>query len=101
MSGEGGRGPAPLILTALLPDDLHRWATSLRDAHYPPGRNHLEAHVTLFRVLPPSSEAEVRALCERGVREITLIGQNVNTYIKAEIDSNAKLVKAAGLSPTQ
>lgn len=52
--------PAPLIVTAELPPDLHRWATRLRTAHYPPERNFLEAHVTLFHALPPGSEAEVR-----------------------------------------
>lgn len=55
-----GSTPAPLIVTAELPPDLHRWATRLRAAHYPPERNHLEAHVTLFHALPPGSEAEVR-----------------------------------------
>src|SRR5690606_21244339 len=53
-------GPAPLIVTAELPPDLHRWATRLRAAHYPPERHFLEAHVTLFHALPPASEAELR-----------------------------------------
>lgn len=56
---------APLILTAELPPDLHRWATGLRHAHYPPERNHLEAHVTLFHALPPRVEDEARALLAR------------------------------------
>lgn len=51
---------APLIVTAELPPDLHRWATRLRAAHYPQDRNYLEAHVTLFHALPPGSEPEVR-----------------------------------------
>ncbi|WP_165271715.1 2'-5' RNA ligase family protein [Pelagerythrobacter rhizovicinus] len=55
-----GAASAPLIVTAELPPDLHRWATRLRTAHYPPERNVLEAHVTLFHVLPPSAENEVR-----------------------------------------
>jgi hypothetical protein len=49
-----------LIVTALLPPDLHRWATNLRQQHFPPERNFLEAHVTLFHALPPSCETEVR-----------------------------------------
>jgi hypothetical protein len=53
--------PAPLIVTALLPPDLHRWATDLRTRHFPPGRNYLAAHVTLFHALPPTSEPEVIA----------------------------------------
>ena len=53
-------GAHPLIVTAELPEDLQAWATSLRTAHFPPERNYLSAHVTLFHALPPSSEAEVR-----------------------------------------
>ena len=49
-----------LIVTAELPRDLHRWATALREAHFPPERNYLDAHVTLFHALPPSCEGEVR-----------------------------------------
>lgn len=55
-----GAAPAPLIVTAELPPDIHRWATRLRAAHYPPERNFLEAHVTLFHALPPGSEDEVK-----------------------------------------
>ncbi len=68
-AGEGQGALAPLILTALLPDDLHRWATSLRDAHFPFERNHLEAHVTLFHALPPSCEDELRRLCAALARD--------------------------------
>ena len=56
---------APLILTAELPPDLHRWATDLRRAHFPPERNHLQAHVTLFHALPPQVEDEARSLLAR------------------------------------
>lgn len=53
-------GLAPLIITAELPEDIYSWATQLRTDYFPPERNHLKAHVTLFHALPPSSEAEVR-----------------------------------------
>ena len=53
---------APLIVTAELPQDLASWATGLRRAHYPPERNVLDAHVTLFHSLPPSCEDEMRDL---------------------------------------
>ena len=56
---------APLILTAELPADLHRWATELRQAHFPPERNFLEAHVTLFHALPAQIEDELRTLLAR------------------------------------
>ncbi len=44
----------PFILTAVLPPDLQGFAEGLRRAHYPPGRNHLHAHVTLFHAFAPS-----------------------------------------------
>ncbi len=56
---------APLIMTALMPGDLHAWATGLRTAHFPVGRNFLEAHVTLFHALPAQAADEVREVCAR------------------------------------
>ncbi|MCJ1959622.1 2'-5' RNA ligase family protein [Novosphingobium mangrovi (ex Hu et al. 2023)] len=50
---------APLLVTALLPPEVQGWADALRAAHFPPERNRLRAHVTLFHALPPSVEAEV------------------------------------------
>ena len=56
---------APLLVTAELPKDVFAWADGLRRAHFPPERNKVRAHVTLFHALPPSSEAEVRRLVAR------------------------------------
>ena len=53
---------APLLITAELPDDILAWADALRRQHYPPERNRLKAHVTLFHALPPSAGEEVRRL---------------------------------------
>lgn len=50
---------APLLVTVELPSDVLAWADALRRAHYPPERNRLRAHVTLFHALPPSVEAEL------------------------------------------
>lgn len=55
-------GGAPLLITAELPPDILAWADALRRQHYPPERNRLRAHVTLFHGLPPSAEGEVRRL---------------------------------------
>ena len=55
-------GNAPLLITAELPPDILGWADGLRRKHYPPERNRLKAHVTLFHALPPSAEGEVRRL---------------------------------------
>ena len=57
--------PAPLIITAQLPPELFAWADGLRTAHFPPERNKIRAHVTLFNALPPSVEDEVRRLLAR------------------------------------
>jgi hypothetical protein len=56
---------APLIVTAQLPLDLYSWATQLRTEHFPPERNFLKAHVTLFHALPPFVEGELRELLGR------------------------------------
>lgn len=53
------RDDAPFILTALMPKDMHAWATALRTAHFPPERNYLEAHVTLFHALPAHCRDEI------------------------------------------
>lgn len=48
-----------------MPADSQHWADGLRRAHFPPERNHLAAHVTLFHALPPSAEPEARSLLAR------------------------------------
>jgi 2'-5' RNA ligase superfamily len=56
---------APLIVTAELPAPLQGWAEGLRRTHFPPERNVLKAHVTLFHALPASVLDEARALLAR------------------------------------
>lgn len=60
----GENDEAPLILTAQLPRDIHAWATSLRTRYFPPERNYLEAHVTLFHALPGQCREEVIDCCK-------------------------------------
>lgn len=55
----------PFIVTAELPADVFSWADGLRRAHFPPERNHLSAHVTLFHALAPSLREEVLAYLPR------------------------------------
>jgi hypothetical protein len=50
-----------LIVTAELGRDDFAWLEGLRRAHYPPDRNQVPAHLTMFRALPPSAEREVRS----------------------------------------
>jgi hypothetical protein len=45
---------APLILTLELDDKSFRFFNALRQQHFPPERNFLAAHLTLFHDLPPN-----------------------------------------------
>jgi 2'-5' RNA ligase len=49
----------PLIVTALFGPGDDGWIQELRRTHYPPERNRVPAHLTLFRQLPPSVEREL------------------------------------------
>ncbi len=60
-----GMPGAPLIVTAELPTPLQARMDALRRAHFPPERNFLAAHVTLFYSLPPSCEDELREVLAR------------------------------------
>lgn len=51
--------PAPFIVAAALPPDLLAWADALRRAHFPPERNKLVAHVTLFHSFAPTLRDEL------------------------------------------
>ena len=68
-----GKGDSPLIVTARMPADLHARFTALRTAHFPPERNYLEAHVTLFHALPAMCEAEVCTYLKRIASEFSPI----------------------------
>ncbi|MFM5922777.1 MAG: 2'-5' RNA ligase family protein [Novosphingobium sp.] len=50
---------APFIVTGELPADIFSWANGLRVEHFPPERNHLKAHVTLFHSFAPSLRDEL------------------------------------------
>lgn len=54
-----------LIVTAELGPQDFAWLDGLRRRHYPPERNRVPAHLTLFRTLPPSAEEEVRQSLSR------------------------------------
>ena len=50
----------PLIVTALLGAVDQARFDRLRTAHFPPERNQLDAHLTMFHAIPPMLEAELR-----------------------------------------
>lgn len=51
----------PLILSAQFDDPTQQWFNQLRERHFPPERNYLAAHLTLFHHLPGDQLAAVRA----------------------------------------
>ncbi|MGY1724788.1 2'-5' RNA ligase family protein [Blastococcus sp. SYSU DS0533] len=53
-------GPAPLVVTLLLDEGDQAAFDRLRAEHFPPERNWLQAHVTLFHALPGEDLAAVR-----------------------------------------
>ncbi len=55
----------PLILTLMLDAGTQAWLDALRRAHFPPERNLVPAHVTLFHALPADGlVAVIAALAE-------------------------------------
>lgn len=49
-----------LIVTAELAAPDHAWLDARRRLYFPPERNQLPAHLTMFHALPPSAEPEAR-----------------------------------------
>jgi hypothetical protein len=52
---------APLVLTLMLDADTEAWLEALRREHFPPERNLVPAHVTLFHALPGAEAGAVLA----------------------------------------
>ena len=58
-----------LIVTAEIAQRDFSWIEGLRRAHYPPDRNRVPAHITIFHALPPTAESEVRERLSKIVRD--------------------------------
>ena len=57
-----------LIVTAQIAAQDFSWLERLRQAHYPPERNRVPAHLTVFHALTPSAEGELRRRLAQIVR---------------------------------
>ena len=57
-----------LIVTAELGATDFASIDAMRSAHYPPERNQVPAHLTMFHALPPSAEGELRGRLTQAVR---------------------------------
>lgn len=86
-------GAAPIIATATMGAADQRFFNALRAAHFPPERNRLAAHITLFHQLPPSCLDELDRLLRRiaadtpppaaMLREVYSLGQGVAFRIES------------------
>jgi hypothetical protein len=63
--------PAPIIVTALFEAADAAWFDALRRQHFPPERNQLAAHLTMFHHLPPSLAAELKGRLASETRGIS------------------------------
>jgi hypothetical protein len=63
--------PAPIIVTALFGAADTAWFDALRRQHFPPERNQLAAHLTMFHHLPPSLASELKGQLAGQTRGVT------------------------------
>ena len=84
--------PAPLVLTLALAEEDQRRFDLLRAEHFPPERNHLAAHVTLFHALPGEqvdavsadlADAARRPAFDVAVTGLRLLGRGVAYTLEA------------------
>ncbi|KAA3438879.1 2'-5' RNA ligase family protein [Rufibacter hautae] len=66
----------PLILTLTLDPEAAEFFTRLRSQHFPPERNYLQAHLTLFHHLPPT-EKSIKDVLARVSEEQAIINLQV------------------------
>lgn len=89
-------GSPPFIVTAELPGEIFAWADGLRRAHFPPERNKLAAHVTLFHSLAPSLREELPRQLARVAGEWAPPAAEIDGLM--DLDSGtALLVRSAGM----
>jgi len=59
----------PIIVTAQMARADQKWANRLRQEYFPPERNFLDAHITLFHHLPPQHWDEISARIKQQTAE--------------------------------
>lgn len=59
----------PLVITLTLDKQTQHFLTSLRSKYFPPHKNYLHAHVTLFHAIPPHRyeeiSTEIQSICSK------------------------------------
>jgi hypothetical protein len=95
--------PAPIIVTAVLGAEDQAWLDRQRAGYFPPERNHLPAHLTMFHHLPPSLAGEVRQrlgdLAREGQPVATIAGLiSLGSGVAYRIHSDDLAERRAGLA---
>ena len=85
----------PLVLTLTLDADATTFFNELRQRHFPPERNHLKAHLTLFHQLPGAEVDRITTTLEETsqryhplnvlVSEVRLLGKGVAYLMKSQL----------------
>lgn len=88
--------PAPFIVTAELPRDVLAWADALRRTHFPPERNHLAAHVTLFHSFAPSLREELLRTLGRYAQDLAPVPARIDGLMDLG-KGTALLVRSEGM----
>lgn len=70
---------SPFILTARIDAEAFAWFERLRTQYFPAERRRVGAHLTLFHLLPPSAESEIRNACAAEAAGSGLIAANAAT----------------------
>lgn len=60
LASSGDTENAPIIITAMMGAEDQSFFNKLRTAYFPPERNYLDAHITLFHHLPPTHWPEIK-----------------------------------------
>jgi 2'-5' RNA ligase len=98
----------PVICTLLLDEESQARFDRLRAAHFPPERNHLAAHVTLFHALPADRVAQIVAdvqhVCRRPpfpvqVTGVRFLGRGVAYDLSSPELSHLRAALAARWGP--
>ncbi|WP_267386196.1 2'-5' RNA ligase family protein [Sphingomonas sp. GC_Shp_3] len=96
--------PAPIIVTALFGKTDAAFFDGLRRQHFPPERNHLAAHLTMFHHLPPAIAAELKQRLSAETRGVPAPDARVGGLMSLgggvafRIESPALLAIRAGLA---
>ncbi|WP_375273001.1 2'-5' RNA ligase family protein [Sphingomonas sp.] len=84
MSGGGEQGAslnAPIIVTTIFAPSDQAWFDAQRREYFPPERNQLDAHLTMFHHLPPSVAAEVKRRLSEETRGVAAPAARVGGLI--------------------